>query len=102
MLHYLSIVQLTACKDTTGICLLNALTVYASRLGKLEEEKESFFNELFHLVSSILQNELVVLAGDMNGHVEVVIMLTMMRCLVVIGMGLGMQMAPGFWSLQTG
>jgi len=31
-------------------------------------EKESFWNELFHLVSCITQNEMVVLAGDMNGH----------------------------------
>jgi len=69
MLHYLSIVQLTAYKDTTGMCLLNVLTVYAPHLGKLQEDKESSLNELFHLVSSILQNEMVVVAGDMNGHV---------------------------------
>jgi len=49
--------------------LLNILTVYAPHLGKPEEEKESFSNEVFHLVSCIPQNEMVVLAGDMNGHV---------------------------------
>jgi len=31
-----------------------------------------------------------------------VIMLAMMECMVVMGMELGMQMAPGFWSLQIG
>jgi len=31
--------------------------------------KKSFWNEVFHLVSGIPQNEMVVLAGDMNGHV---------------------------------
>jgi len=31
--------------------------------------KESFWNKLFHSVSCILQSEMVVLAGDMNGHV---------------------------------
>jgi len=36
---------------------------------KPEKEKENFWNELFHLVSCIPQNEMVVLAGDMNGHV---------------------------------
>jgi len=49
--------------------LLNVLTVDAPHSGKLEEEKESFWNEVFHLVSCIPQNETVVLAGDMNGHV---------------------------------
>jgi len=37
--------------------------------GKSEEEKENFWNEIFHLVSCIPQNEMVVLAGDINGHV---------------------------------
>jgi len=50
--------------------LLSVITVYASHLRKLDKEKESFWNELFQLVSSIPQNEMVVLAGYMNGHVE--------------------------------
>ena len=49
--------------------LMNVLTVYAPHSGKPEEEKENFWNELFHLVSCIPQNEMVVLAGDTNGHV---------------------------------
>jgi len=49
--------------------LLNILMVYAPHSGKQEDEKESFWNEVFHLVSCIPQNEMVVLAGDMNGHV---------------------------------
>jgi len=48
---------------------LNVLTVYAPHSGKPEEEKESFWNEVFHLLSCIPQNESVVTAGDMNGHV---------------------------------
>ena len=43
--------------------------LYAHHSGKSEDEKESFWNEVFHLVSCIPQNEMVVLAGDMNGHV---------------------------------
>jgi len=31
--------------------------------------KKSLWNEVFHLVSCIPQNEIVVSAGDMNGHV---------------------------------
>jgi len=43
--------------------------VYAPHSGKLDEEKENFWNEVFHLVSCIPENEMVVLAGDMKGHV---------------------------------
>jgi len=49
--------------------LLNVLMVYVSYSWKLEKEKESFWNELFYFVSCMLQNEMVVLAGDINGHV---------------------------------
>ena len=45
------------------------LNIFAPHSGKPEEEKESFWNDVFHLVSCIPQNEIVVLAGDMNGHV---------------------------------
>ena len=31
---------------------------------------ESFWDNVFHLVSCIPQNEMVVFAGDMNGHVR--------------------------------
>ena len=44
------------------IGLLHVLTVYAPHSAKLEEEKESF---LFHFIP---QNEMVVLAADMNRH----------------------------------
>jgi len=49
--------------------LFNVLMVYALHSVKLEEEEENFWNEVFHLVSCIPQNEMAVLAGDMNGHV---------------------------------
>ena len=49
--------------------LLNVFSVYAPHVGKPEEEKESFWDNVFHLVSCIPQNEMVVFAGDMNGHV---------------------------------
>jgi len=50
--------------------LLNVLTVYPPHSGKPEEEKENFWNEMFHLASCMPQNDMVVLAGDMNGHVR--------------------------------
>ena len=50
--------------------LLNVLTVYAFHSGKPEEAKESFWNEVFRLMICIPQNEMVVSAGDTNGHVR--------------------------------
>jgi len=52
-----------------GDHLLNVFTVYAPRSGKPDEEKERYWNEVFHLVSCVPQNEMVVFAGDMNGHI---------------------------------
>ena len=48
--------------------LLNVLMVYAAHSRK-PEEKESFWNEVFHLLSCIPQYEIVVLPDDMNGNV---------------------------------
>jgi len=55
-------------KTVLGNVLLNILAVYAPHSGKLEEKK-SFWKEMIHLVSCIPQNEMVVLTGDINGHV---------------------------------
>ena len=64
--------------------LLNIFTVYAPHS---EEEKEGFWNDVFHLVSCIPQNEMVVLAGDMNGHVgSSYVTVAMMAHMVVLGM----------------
>ena len=43
--------------------LPNVLMVYASHSEKPGEEKESIYNELFHLLSCIPQNEMVLLDG---------------------------------------
>jgi len=53
----------------SGDYVLNVFTVYAPHSGKPDEEKESFWNEVFHLVSCITQNEMVVFAGGMNRHI---------------------------------
>jgi len=75
--------------------------VYAPHSGKLDVKKERFWNELFHLVSCIHQNEMVVFAGDMTGHIG--------SSNVGSdgthggsGYDLGMLMVPGSWSLQMG
>ena len=56
-------------KMVVGDRLLNVFSVYAPHSGRPDEEKECFWNEVFHLVSCIPQNEMVVFAGVMNGHV---------------------------------
>ena len=56
-------------KMVLGDCLLNVFTVYAPHSGKPDEEKESFWDDVFHLVSCIPENKMVVFAGDMNGHI---------------------------------
>ena len=47
-------------KMVLGDCLLNVLTVYAPNSGKPEEENGRFWNEVYHSVISIPQNEIVV------------------------------------------
>ena len=44
------------------------MRLFTPHSGRPDEEKECFWNEVFHLVSCIPQNEMVVFAGDMNGH----------------------------------
>jgi len=56
-------------KMVLGDCLLNVFTVYAPHSGKPDEEKERLWNEVFSLVSCIPQYQMVVFAGDMNGHI---------------------------------
>jgi len=63
--------------------------------------KESFWNEMFHLVSCVPQNETVVLAGDMNGHVgSSNAGYDGTHC--SFGYGDRMQMVPGSSSLHMG
>jgi len=88
-------------KMVLGDCLLNVFTAYAPHLGKPDEEKERFWNEVFHLVTCIPQNKMVVFAGDMNRHIRSV-MLAMMGHMVALNTALRTLMVPGYWSLQMG
>ena len=88
-------------KMVLGDCLLNVFTVYAPHSGKPDEEKECFWNEVFHLVSYIPQNEIVVFAGVMNGHVGSS-NVGYDGTHVFLGTALGTLMVPGYWSLQMG
>ena len=84
-----------------GDRLLNVFSVYAPHSGRPDEEKECFWNEVFHLVSCIPQNEMVVFAGDMNGHVGSS-NAGYDGTHGGLGTALGTLMVPGYWSLQMG
>jgi len=47
--------RVLALKMVLGDCLLNVFTVYVTHSRKPDEEKESFWNEVFHLLSCIPQ-----------------------------------------------
>ena len=56
---------------------------------------------VFYLVSCIPQNEMVVLAGDINGLIESS-NVGYDGHMMVLGTALGTLMVPGYWSLQMG
>jgi len=83
--------------------LLNVLMVYAPHSGKPKEEKVRFWKEPVHLVSCIPQNEINVLAGNINEHVESSNAgYDHMGRIVLLRMELVIQIAPGSCSLQLG
>ena len=56
-------------EDGLGQWFIKRSYGFCSSLRVTGGEKENFWNEVFHLVSCIPQNEVVVLAGDMNGYI---------------------------------
>ena len=63
--------KVSVLKMVLGDCVLNVFMVYAPDSGKPVEKKERFWNEVFHLVSFIPQNEMVAFVGDVNGHIRI-------------------------------
>src|SRR2546425_6163332 len=52
-----------------GTKILNVISCYAPQMGRPTVEKEEFLLSLSKIVDEIEQGELVVIGGDMNGHV---------------------------------
>ena len=48
---------------------LNVISAYAPQVGCLDGEKDWFWDEVDQVLYLILQEEKVILAGDLNGHV---------------------------------
>src|SRR3989442_3594845 len=52
-----------------GMNILNVISGYAAEVGRAIVDKEEFWLTLSKVVDEIGQEELVVIGGDMNGHV---------------------------------
>lgn len=56
-------------KVTVGGKVINILSVYAPQAGRSEEEKDFFWEKLMDVLYVITKEEMVIVAGDLNGHV---------------------------------
>ena len=56
-------------KFVLGNMVVNVLSLYSPQVGRSEEEKDVFWDKVFQLVNNIPQNDVVIVAGDLNGHV---------------------------------
>jgi len=61
--------QIIAIKLIIGARLLNIVSAYAPHSGRSNEEKDDFWDKLIALTSSISGGEVILLGGDLNGHV---------------------------------
>jgi hypothetical protein len=52
-----------------GKVVLNLVSVYAPQIGRPMEEKEEFYIDLGKILAGIEDNEIVMVCGDLNGHV---------------------------------
>ena len=55
-------------KLVIGKCLMNVISGYAPKVGRSQVEKDMFWNAVYDLVERLME-EMVVLGGDLNGHV---------------------------------
>ena len=60
--------RLMMVKLVIGKCLVNVVSAYAPQIGRSQEE-ELFWSDLFDLVRGLKQEEMIVIGGDLNGHV---------------------------------
>ena len=52
-----------------GTTILNVICCYAPQSGLSVEEKDTFYERVFSVVASVLEEEMLVLGGDFNEHV---------------------------------
>ena len=61
--------RILALKLLVGQTVTTVISVYAPQQGLDEDEKDSFYDELRATVAKTDEKELVIIAGDLNGHV---------------------------------
>mgnify|MGYP007071599789 CR=1 FL=1 len=61
--------RLMMVKLVIGECLMNVISGYAPQVGRNQVEKDEFWNAVYDLVGRLKNEEMVVLGGDLNGHV---------------------------------
>ncbi|MBJ5695526.1 hypothetical protein JGG83_23020, partial [Salmonella enterica subsp. enterica serovar Derby] len=63
--------HLVTVKMVIGMKLVNMVLAHAPQSGRSDDEKDEFWDKLIAMVSGIPDREMVVIAGDLNGHVGV-------------------------------
>ena len=61
--------RLMSIKMAVGRRLVTVVSTYAPQVGRAEEEKDSFWDELFEHVSAVPTQNILIVGGDLNGHV---------------------------------
>ena len=52
-----------------GAVIVNVISCYAPQASFSAEEKDEFYEQMISLVSSVLDEEMLLIGGDLNGHV---------------------------------
>ena len=56
-------------KVLIGDKLVTCICAYAPQTGRSAEEKDSFWDQMISVTESIPASEMIVVGGDLNGHV---------------------------------
>ena len=51
------------------IIIIHVISAYAPQEGKSQEEKEEFWGMMDDSIGNIPENEILMIGGDLNGHV---------------------------------
>ena len=68
-----------------GKLIVNPLCAYSPQSGRPNEEKEKFFETLLSNIVKAPDDEILIVAGDLNGHVGKVLKATMVETGLVLG-----------------
>ena len=61
--------RLTVIKLKGGRGIVMIISAYGTQVGCTEEEKEAFLDDLENMVGEVTESKVLVIAGDLNGHV---------------------------------